>query len=309
MDKKLLFEMESLHRDSFRVTGFEFGHGEKSACIIGAMRGNEVQQLFICSQIVKKLNELEKEGHILPGKSVMVVPCCNSFSMNVGKRFWPSDNTDINRMYPGYNLGETTQRIAAGIFEQIKDYKIGIQFASNYIPGKFLPHVKMMHTGFEDLHMACDFDFPYVVVRMPKPYDTTTLNYNWQVWETKAFSLYTASTEYIDKETAAMAVEAVLAFLAKQKIIEYNHKDIYDTKVIRERELVNVKADVSGIFVPEKGHNDVVSEGDVLANVIDPYEGKIIKEIKSPCNGIIFFVQDKPLLLANALVYRIIKQD
>ncbi len=53
----------------------------------------------------------------------------------IKKRFWSIDNTDINRMFPGYDKGETTQRIAAGIFEKIKDYKYGIQFASFYIPG------------------------------------------------------------------------------------------------------------------------------------------------------------------------------
>ena len=29
----------------------------------------------------------------------------------------------------------------------------------------------------------------YVVMRKPEPIDTTTLNYNWQVWETNAFSV------------------------------------------------------------------------------------------------------------------------
>jgi hypothetical protein len=33
-------------------------------------------------------------------------------------------------MFPGYDAGETTQRIAAGVFEKIKDYEYGIQFAS-----------------------------------------------------------------------------------------------------------------------------------------------------------------------------------
>lgn len=309
MNRKILFEMNSVYRDSFRVAGYEFGHGEKSACIIGAMRGNEIQQLYICSQLVKRLAEIEKAGGIKKGKSVMVVPCCNHYSMNVGKRFWPSDNTDINRMYPGYNLGETTQRIAAGIFEEIKDYQIGLQFASNYISGKFLPHVKIMKTGFEDLDMAKAFDFPYVVLRKPKPYDTTTLNYNWQIWETKAFSLYTASTDAIDKETAILAEKATLAFLAKQNIIEYNHKDMYDTKVLCESDMIPVKSDVSGIFLPEKGHDDLVRKGDILANIVDPYEGHVIRQITAPCNGRIFFVQDKTLLLANALVYRIIKED
>ncbi len=309
MHRKILFEMNSVYRDNFRVAGYKFGHGEKSVCIMGAMRGNEVQQLYICSQLVNKLQEIEKSGGIKEGKSIMVIPCANSYSMNVGKRFWPSDNTDINRMYPGYSLGETTQRIAAGIFESVCDYKIGLQFASNYISGNFLPHVKIMKTDFVDIDMAKDFDFPYVVVRDPKPYDTTTLNYNWQIWETKAFSLYTSSTNQIDMENAILAEKAVLGFLAKQNIIEYNHKDVYSTKVISEKELVNVKSDVSGIFIPEKGHDDVVSKGDVLANVINPYEGNVIKQIIAPCDGTIFFMQDRTLLLANSLVYRIIKED
>jgi len=308
MLRKTLFELNSVYRDNFRVVGYQFGEGEKSACIMGAMRGNEVQQLYICSQLVKRLEEIEKKGGIRDGKSILVIPCANSYSMNVGKRFWPSDNTDINRMYPGYSLGETTQRIAAGIFEQVSGYDIGIQFASNYISGKFLPHVKIMKTDFADYEMAKQFDFPYVVLREPKPYDTTTLNYNWQIWETKAFSLYTASTDQIDKDTAVLAEQAVLAFLAKQNIIEYNHKDIYDTKVISENELVNVKSDVSGIFLPVKGHDDVVSKGDILADVMEPYEGHVVKQITAPCSGKIFFVQDRTLLLANALVYRIIRE-
>lgn len=35
----------------------------------------------------------------------------------------------------------------------------------------------------------------YVVMRKPEPIDTTTLNYNWQVWETNAFSVYTRSRQ------------------------------------------------------------------------------------------------------------------
>ena len=62
---------------------------------------------------------LEEQGRIVPGQSILVIPTINSHSMNIGKRFWSADNTDINRMFPGYSLGETTQRISAGVFERI----------------------------------------------------------------------------------------------------------------------------------------------------------------------------------------------
>ena len=44
MKKKTIYEIKGLYRDSFRITGFEFGKGKKSLCIVGSMRGNEVQQ-------------------------------------------------------------------------------------------------------------------------------------------------------------------------------------------------------------------------------------------------------------------------
>lgn len=36
-----IFEMPSLYREPMVITGYRFGKGEKSAAIVGAMRGNE----------------------------------------------------------------------------------------------------------------------------------------------------------------------------------------------------------------------------------------------------------------------------
>lgn len=220
MEEKLLFELDSVYRDNMRIKGFTFGNGEKSVCIVGATRGNEVQQVFICSQLIKIFKQLEIQGKICGGKSIMVVPTVNSYSMNIGKRFWSTDNTDINRMFPGYNLGETTQRIAAGIFENINDFKYGIHFTSFYMPGSFLPHVRMMKTGFEDIELAKDFGLPYIYRRNARPYDTTTLNYNRQLWDTKAFSIYTNATDHIDILSARGAINAVLTFLQRYRKTE-----------------------------------------------------------------------------------------
>jgi len=52
--------------------------------------------------------------------------------MNISKQFWTMDNTDINRMFHGYDQGETTQHIADGLFKLIKDHVYGIQMASFY---------------------------------------------------------------------------------------------------------------------------------------------------------------------------------
>ena len=120
MKREVLYQIDALYRDDFRITGFSFGEGEKALCIVGAMRGNENQQLYCCSRLVSRLTALEEAGRLQPGYRILVIPCVNPYSMNIRKRFWPIDNTDINRMFPGYDQGETTQRIAAALFNVVK---------------------------------------------------------------------------------------------------------------------------------------------------------------------------------------------
>ena len=64
-------------------------------------------------------------------------------------------------MFPGYDLGETTQRIADGVFREIMDYQYGIQFTSFYMPGEFMPHVRMMDEGFSSVEEALKFEMSY----------------------------------------------------------------------------------------------------------------------------------------------------
>ncbi|MDD5776992.1 MAG: hypothetical protein PUD33_05125 [Treponema sp.] len=144
-------------------------------------------------------------------------------------------------MFPGYNKGETTQRIASGVFAEISGYEYGIQFASNYIPGEFVPHVRIMTTGYEDVESAKSFGLPYIILRNPHPYDTTTLHYNWQIWETKAYSIFTNQTETIDQKGATEAVLNVLNFLADKGIIEFSSHKGYISSIINESDMICVK--------------------------------------------------------------------
>ena len=220
MKQETLFTLDTPYRQKLDVEGFRFGKGEKSLCVVGALRGNEVQQMYVCSQLVQQLKWMEAHNDLYAGHEILVIPCVNHFSMNVGSRFWAMDHTDINRMFPGYADGETTQRIAAALFDTVKEYQYGIQFASFYMPGDFVPHVRMMETGCHTASLANLFGLPFVMLHKPGPYDTATLNYNWQLWDTNAFSIYTKETDRIDDASAAQAVTAELRFLSRLGVVK-----------------------------------------------------------------------------------------
>lgn len=309
MEQNTVFEIKALYRDDYRVTGYTFGSGEKSLCVMGSMRGNEFQQIYVCSQLIRKLQELEKKGRILDGHQILVIPCGNPYSVNIKKRFWSIDNTDINRMYPGYDLGETTQRIAAGIFETVKQYRYGIQFASFYMPGNFVPQVRMMKTGNENVELAKQFGLPYVVLHHPRPFDTATLNYNWQMWNTDAFSIYTSSTKDVDKVSARQAVAAILNFMSKQGIIRYKGYEGYISRVVESTEFVNVRTGCAGFFEGQVSVGEKVEQGQVLARIMDPYLGVQKQEITAPVEGTVAFAHNETMAYQNTAVFKLIPEE
>lgn len=92
MNKEVIFTMNTAFRGEYTIHGYSYGKGEKSACIVGAMRGNEYQQLYICSLLAQKLAELEAQGDIAAGKEILLIPTLNYSSMNAKKTKWISDD-------------------------------------------------------------------------------------------------------------------------------------------------------------------------------------------------------------------------
>ena len=311
MIKENIFTLESTYRDTMRIRGYYFGDhlkegSHKSCAIVGALRGNEVQQMFISSMLIKRLKAMEEQGLIQAGHEILVIPTINNYSMNINKKFWALDSTDINRMFPGYDQGETTQRIAYYVFNCIKEYEHGIQFASSYMPGNFTPHVRMMKTDYIDLEGAKLFGLPYIFVRDCKPYDTTTLNYNWQLWETNAFSLYSGVTETIDEDRAELIVQSVLRFLIQRDILIGEKEEKKEARLCYSKDFVTISTKEAGIFRPSIQLGDKVSKGQVMARILHPYEGDILEEIIAPKEGQVFFAFDQPVVQESVNVFRIL---
>jgi len=178
--------------------------------------------------------------------------------------------------------------------------------ASYYLPGDFIPHVRMMCTGYENTKAARDFGLPYMLLRTPRPFDTTTLNYNWQIWDTKAFSLFSTATTEIDPKSANDAVHSVLRFLSKQGIIDYNTHDGYLSTVISDSELLSVRTKSAGIFENLMEVGSEVYAGQLLARILDPLEGEVLEELRAPTDSIVFFAHSEPLTYANTAVLKLI---
>ena len=106
----------------------------------------------------------------------------------------------------------------------------------------------MMKTGYEDTKTALEFGLPYVILHTPRPFDTTTLNYNWQIWGIKAFSLYTKTMETIDPSSSKQAIDAILNFLSKEGIIRFTGKEGYIYRIIQSKYIISLRSGKAGFW-------------------------------------------------------------
>ena len=83
MNKEIIFSMNTAFRGEFNIHGYSYGRGDKAACIVGSMRGNEYQQLYMCSLLAQRLAEIEAQGDVVAGKEILLIPTLNYSSIRI----------------------------------------------------------------------------------------------------------------------------------------------------------------------------------------------------------------------------------
>lgn len=286
IDERLLIQKNRL----------QHGDSPKRVCIVTGTHGDELEGQYVCF----RLNQIIREQLERLNGTVEIYPALNPLGIDSITRGIPTFDLNMNRIFPGDPQGAMP--------EQIKGYTYGIQLASFYISGDLVPHVRLMRTGYEDTEGAKLFGMPYITLRQPLPFDTTLLNYNWQIWETKAYSLYGGMNDGEESPVTAEMIGTILRFAQR---IGLTRKPVvgipdFNPQVIDESSFCSVRTPQAGIFYRLKGAGAKVQEGEPLARIIDPYEGSVRAEITSPTDGIIFFAHNKPLALANTLLFNIL---
>lgn len=308
MKKIEIVRIESLSRAPLVIHGYLFkGYDPKapSLAIVGAMDGDAILPLFCASQMVDFLDKVIEKTKIRG--DILVIPSINHYALNIAQRFWPLDKTDLNMMFPGYKEGETTQRIAAKIFEAIQGYTYGINLERRRDPSNCLPHIKLFKSGYEDLEMAKNFGFKIIHHSELRSIDTVTLQYNWQLWETKAYSIVCPLDNLVDNNISSQIHQAMVRFMDKAGVIEHKVFNAYQSNIITKNNLKIIKAKKSGIFIPKESLGSYVKKGEILGVILDALCGNIINEIVASCDGMVICSFSNSLILENAVAFRIAK--
>jgi predicted deacylase len=224
----------------------------------------------------------------------------------MGERHWPLDKTDINAMFPGFDQGETSQRIAHHLFEQIKEVEWGVELEDRRDYYDCMPYVRLINSGFEAREAAAYFGLQFAHLRDFCPADAGSLQYNWAVWNTKTFGLSFGQKRQVESKTTHQILDALIRFLAKIGAIRTDIFEGYKTNLIEQSAITLVAAQQAGIFEARHPVGEFVKKGDLLGKIFDSLDGSLREKLYAPVDGMVTCRYHYPLIYQNTIAYRMI---
>ena len=109
----------------------------------------------------------------------------------------------------------------------------------------------------------------------------------------------------IHPEKGDQIFNGVLNLLNEMGILQLVPKPVKLPHLVQPNQVKMVQAHHSGLFIKQVEAGNFLEEGERIGKLIDPIEGTILKEIFSPCFGLLFTIREHPLVHKGSPLARI----
>ena len=306
-----LLAMTAPLREDFVIGHHDIGDAVRPPrlALVGGIHGDELTGIFVLSRLAHFLTGVVAGRH--PGhrlrERVVIVPAVNVLGVNVRSRRWPFDGTDINRMFPGYDAGETTQRIAHAVFALTRTAYYRVDVHSSNLDFEEVPQVRLYAPEPAERATAPLFGLPAIIeLRMNAVY-TTTIHHAWRQAPGENFVLQAGHAGVLDPATCDRLFRALVTFVQRAGILVGSRIATEDDEVhyFGPDQTVPLISAHAGFFVTRLEVGRWVQAGDVIGHVFDGFDGTLRHEVHTPVAGMLSGVRRQPLLFEGDLVARI----
>ncbi len=306
-----LLQMTAPCREDFSIPFHAIGDGQQDFAIalVAGVHGNELNGVFVLSRLADYLHEVEQGK--FPGirleKRILIVPAVNVLGLNTRMRLWPFDRTDINRMFPGYDLGETTQRIAAAVLKVTQGASLRIDIHTGNQDFEELPHVRLYEPTDLEREQAQDFGFSAVVESPIEKVLTVSLIQSWKLLGGSNFVVRAGQGGNVQLEHCERLFQALLDFLHHRGILSGKElgENEGDQHYFGPKQNFRVITEQAGFFVSKLEVGQWLKAGDLIGYLYDGFTGKTRGEIHAPVGGLLLGLRRQPLVFEGDQIARL----
>jgi predicted deacylase len=279
------------------------GAGTLRVAIVAGIRGDAPEGIRVAHQVAEALGPVEER---LTG-IVDIYPCANPLAAHAGERLWPFFDVDLNRMFPGRDDGHPPDRVACALFEDVQGSTQVVEIRGARSAFSEVPHAQVRDRDVEAAALAELANVSVVWSRTPGPAATATFAHQFP----GSIVLEGGTGNRLTPGVGQGLCDGVLSMLTRVGVL--NEEDLPFhwaalTRPVRvtDEQLIRVRAETTGLFLP---HGEIwaqVAAGDLLGAVIDPATGAVREEIRSSTDGRVMAMRDRPVVYPGSMVARVV---
>ena len=296
---------ETLEIKRNRLAPADGAEGKKRISIVTGIHGDELEGQYICYEVARRI---EEHPEYLRG-TVDLYPALNPLGIDSITRGIPGFDLDMNRIFPGTKNGAMTEYVANEIIKSLSGSDLCVDIHASNIYLTEIPQIRIneLHKDtLVPLARLMNVDFVWIHA------SSTVLE------STLAYSLNSTGTPTLVVE-AGVGMRITKAYceqLADGLMNTMHELGIWKGDAVKAREpivsgsddsVVFFNAPKAGIFIPAAKHWEALEKGDVVGRIVNPLEGEIMAEIRTPETGILFTIREYPVVDEGSLVGRLLK--
>jgi hypothetical protein len=311
MNPPTLLQMTAPLREDFDIPYHDIGPqvDAPKVALVAGIHGNELNGVFVLSRLAAFLHAAargEQPGQELRQR-VVIVPAVNVLGLNTLSRRWPFDGTDINRMFPGYDGGETTQRIAHAVLQLTRQAQYRVDLHSSNLEFEELPQVRLYAPNDAERATARHFALPAIIERPMSSVFSSTIGHAWRSAGGENFVIQAGQAGALQPQHCERLFAALVRFLQHTGVVSGTSlsSDDDDVHYFGAEHTAPLISEHAGIFVSHLEVGRWLRSGESIGQVYDGFDGELRVEIRAPLSGLLSGIRRQPLLCEGDLVARI----
>lgn len=252
--------------------------------LLAGMHGEELNGI----EIIRRLLIRNIFNHLRCG-TVITIPVINVISFLYGSRELP-DGKDLNRCFPGSESGSLGSRIAHDLMGKIiPQIDIGIDFHTGGASISNYPQIRCVFNDAANIELAEKFGAPFT---LNSPFRDKSLRKEAARIGKHILVYEGGESARWDEFSINEGVDGCLRLLNS---LGMTHITVPENKTKIIPKTTWVRARHSGLFYAYKKYGAFIRKDEVIGAIADPF-GEVEYKIKSPANGYIVGLNNKPMI-------------
>ena len=272
-------------------------------CIVTGTHGDELEGQYVCF----RLNRILAHSPQFVTGIVDIYPAVNPLGIDSITRGIPRFDLDMNRIFPGNAEGTTEEAIAARIVADMQDADCAVDIHASNIFLREIPQVRVnVNTAERLVPLAKELNCDFIWVHAAATVLESTLAWSLNKIGVPCLVIEAGVGMRITQEYGEKITAGLLRLMKRLGIWSGPVRELTDPIVSTDGRVSFVNANFPGVFIPQVKHWMNIHRGETLGLITDPTDGRILEEVKSPCNGLVFTLREYPVVNPGSLVARVL---